>query len=68
MVGSSPVYPRRQHRSTARIRVASSRGENGDGIELGDGTTYAIREPEPALVARLGLDQPAIVLAPVTAG
>jgi len=41
--------------------------ELGDGIELGDGSRYAISAPEPALVQRLGLDQPAVVLAPVPA-
>jgi len=41
--------------------------EPGDGIELGDGTAYAVQPPEPTLIARLGLDQPALVLAPAIA-
>jgi hypothetical protein len=36
----------------------------GDQIQLADGTGFTVAAPEPELLARLGLDQPAIVLAP----
>jgi hypothetical protein len=54
-------------RDLATALASGDMFELGDGIELGDGSRYAITLPEPALVQRLGLDQPAIVLAPAPA-
>jgi hypothetical protein len=51
-------------RDLAAALAAGDLFELGDGIELGDGSRYAITDPDPALIARLGLDQPAIVLEP----
>lgn len=54
-------------RDLAAALAAGEVLDPGDGIELGDGTRFAIREPDAALIARLGLDQPALVLAPILA-
>jgi hypothetical protein len=51
-------------RDIAAALAAGDILEPGDGIEVGDGTRFAIQPAEPELITRLGIDQPALVLAP----
>lgn len=67
---ATPIHPDRAAevahllRDLAGALAAGDILDPGDEIQLADGAGYHVRSPDPALLTRLGLDQPAVVLAP----